>query len=126
MFQDATTPGRGRETHKQVDVRGPHGLSIQQLQDLASRPIVRDGIRRRLEAVERILPLLVRGDAAAQVAVVLVRVLLLVEPVGGGLPGVDDDAGDGRRGERVDDLAVHVCDDAVGGGVLDDGAAVGD
>jgi hypothetical protein len=114
------------ETYDQVNVSRAIWVSIQQLQNLASRTVIWDRIRRWLEAVEGIFAILVGGDSSSQVAVLLVWVLLLVEAVGGSLPGIDDDAWDWRAGQRINDFAVHVGDVSVSDGVFDDGAAVGD
>lgn len=114
------------ETYDQVDMSRAIWVPVQQLQDLARRTVIWDRIRRWLEAVEGILAILVGGHSSSQVAVLLVWVLLLVESVGGSLPGIDYNAWDWRAGQRINDLAVHIGDMSVIDGVFDDSAAVGD
>ena len=83
-------------------------MSIEQLQQLSGRSVVRDGIASRAQAVEIIVARCVGVEAAAEVHVWLVWVLLLVQAVGRRVPDVDFDVGDGLACVVVCDRAVHV------------------
>lgn len=108
-----------------VDVRRSHGMPVHELEQLVRRPISGQRVRRRVVAVEPVLPVLVGAELAAQViGRLVVRVLEVVLPVGAGLPDIEDGVGDGLAGQQVGDGAVHQRHLAVLVGVLDDGIAV--
>lgn len=107
-----------------MNVSRPHRVSVQQLQHLPGRAVVRNWIRRRPQAVQAVPTLFVRREPAPQVAVLLIRVLLLVQPVGTILPHVDHHTRDALAGHGVDAPAMHVGHLPVGGHGLDDGGAI--
>lgn len=108
-----------------MDVSGTHGVSVEGGEERTGGTVGRQGVGGGLVAVEPVLALLVAPELSAQVVGrLVVRVLEVVLAVGRGLPDVDDGAGDGLLGVEVGDDAVHEGDLAVGGRVLDDGAAV--
>ena len=84
-------------------------MSVQQLQQLSSRSVVRDGIAGGTQAVEVIVAGGVCVKAATKVHVWLLRVLLFVQAIRRCVPDIDLDVGDGFAGGVVCDCAVHVC-----------------
>jgi hypothetical protein len=62
-----------------MDVRGPEGVPVHQLQQFAGRTIGGDGIRCGSDAVKRVSAVRLRVELAAEVVVDLLVVLLLVE-----------------------------------------------
>lgn len=90
------------KTYNNVNVSRAERMTIHQLKKLASRTIVRNGIRRRTQAVKRVLSILIRLELAAQVKLNLLGVLLLVQPVRGSLPHLDR-----RTDKRLFCLEVH-------------------
>jgi len=96
-------------------------MPIHSLQQLPTRPILRQRIRRRPQTIQPILPILIRLKLSTQVVIALVlRVLEIVLPIAARLPHVEGHVGDGLLGYEVFDLAVHVGDGALMC-VLDDG-----
>ncbi len=69
------------------------------------------------------LALLIGAELAAEVVLALVGVLEIVLAVRRGLPDVEDSALNGGTSFHICEHAVHVCDFAVGVGVLDDAVA---
>lgn len=100
-------------------------VAVHQVQQLASGAVAGHGIGRRPQAVEAVAALGVRHELAAQVVLLLVRVLLLVQAVGGRLPSIDDSTSKGQAGVGAGDLAVHIGHNTVLGGVKGHGGAVG-
>lgn len=83
-----------------------------------------NGVLGGLQAVEVEISVLVGAELAAQVVAGLVLgVEDVVFAVSRGLPHVEDGVGDALARLGVDDAAVEVSQLAVGGHVLDDGAA---
>ena len=98
-------------------------MPIHSLQQLPTRPILRQRIRRRPQTIQPILPILIRLKLSTQVVIALVlRVLEIVLPIAARLPHVESHVGDGLLRDKVFDLAVHVGDGAFMR-VLDDGVA---
>lgn len=82
-------------------------MSIQRLQNLPSRPIERNGVRHRPQAVKVILSVLARGEPASEIHVRLVRILLLVQSIWRCMPDIHDRALDGLSSPEVRDSAMH-------------------
>lgn len=97
-----------------VDVRRSPWMTVQQLQKLPRRPIPRQRIRRRLQAVVVIVALRIRLELSAQVVgALVVGVLEVVLSIRRRLPDVDRGIDNGLLGIEVDDFAVHERDLAV-------------
>lgn len=92
----------------EMDVRGAHRVAIEELEEFPRGPIVGNRVGGRAQAVEAVFPIRARGEAPAEVEVHLRFVLLLVQPVWGGVPDVELGGGDGGVREVVLDEAVHV------------------
>lgn len=107
----------------EVNVGGPHGRAIHEIEKHTGRAVGGQRVRGRVVAVPVELALLVRSELAAEVVLTLVGVLEVILAVGGGLPDVKDRAGDGLAGLHVCQDTVHEGDLAVGVGVLDDAVA---
>lgn len=105
----------------QVDVSGPHGRAVHEVQQHPCGPVGGQRVRCGVVAVPPELAVFVGQELAAQVVVALVGVLEVVLAVGRGLPDVQHGPDDGLAGFHVGQSAVHVCHLAVGVGVLDDG-----
>jgi hypothetical protein len=112
-------------TYNQMNVCWPVWVAVEQIQQLASWSIERDGVGCWPNAVECIFTVLVRHKLASQVEVFLVRVLLLVVAVGRGLPDIDRGAYERLVGLRAHDLAEHVYRLGVGWGVVADVGTLG-
>ena len=97
-----------RRTDDKVDMCRAHGMSIEELEKFACGTVVGDGVGCGAQAVEAVLPVFARGEAAPQVKFHLILVLLLIEPVRGGMPDVELGVLDRLAGEVVFDNAVHV------------------
>jgi len=94
--------------NNEVNMRRPHWVTIEEIQKLSGRPVLRNWISSWPEAVEVVAALVVGVEAAAEVHVGLIGVLLFVQAVGGGVPDVDFDVGDGLSGRVIGYFAVHV------------------
>lgn len=105
-----------------VNVGGAHGVAVHEGEELPRGAVAGEGVGGGVEAVEPVLALLVGAELATEVVGGLVLgVLEVVLAVGGGLPDVEDGAGDGLAGDDVADHTVHLGDAAVGGNaVLED------
>lgn len=99
-------------------------MPIHQLQQLARRPIIRDGIRRRPQTIKVIPPLLISLELAPQVKLHLVGILLLVQPIRRGLPHFNRGTCKRLLRRKVHHTAVHEGHLAVGGLGDDDVGAV--
>ena len=97
-----------RRADDEVNVRRAHGVAVEQLEQLAGRAVIRDGVARRPQAVQRVFAVGAGVEAAAQVHVRLLRVLLLVQTVRGRVPDVEFGALDGLAADEVGDRAEHV------------------
>lgn len=108
-----------------VDVRGTHGVTVHEVEELEGWTVGGEGVGGGVQAVEPVLALLVGAELAAEVVVGLVLgVLEVVLAVGGRLPDVEDGVGDGLVRGHVPDHTVHERHLASGGNtILDDGAA---
>lgn len=107
----------------EVNVGGPHGRAIHEIEKHSGRTVGGQRVRGRAVAVPVELALLVRSELAAEVVLALVGVLEVVLAVGGGLPDVEDCADDGLSSLHVGQDTVHEGDLTVGVGVLDDAVA---
>lgn len=107
-----------------VDVSRTHGVAVHHLQELPRGAILRQAVGGGVQAVEPVLAILVGAELASQVVGGLVlRVLEVILAVGGGLPDVEDGAGDGLAGQKIGDCAVHLADAAGGCWGIDNDAA---
>lgn len=98
-------------------------MSVDALEQLPARPVLRKRVCRRPQAVQSVLSVRVCLELSTQVVVGLIRwVLEVVFAVGGSLPNVEGDVGDWVLGLEVADDAVHIRDNALVL-VLDDGLA---
>ena len=113
-----------RRCDDEMDVRGAHRVAIEELEEFSRGPVVGNGVWGGAQAVEAVFPVCARGEATAEVEIHLPFVLLLVQPVRGGVPDVELGVGDGGVGEVVLDKAVHVGVVAVGDVVHDAGVHV--
>ena len=105
LRDDRLAPGRRDD---EVDVPGPHRMAVQQAQQPARGSVQRDRVARGAQAVEGVISVFAGREAAAEVEVHLVLVLLLVEAVGRRVPHVQLGAFDRLVGEVVAHDAVHV------------------
>ena len=102
------TPSPRSTTYHQMNMRRPHRMPIQQPQQRPSRPIRRQRIRRRLEAIKPILPIFIRAEFPAQVVIsLIIRVLEVVLPVRRRLPYIHHRAGDSHARREVGHAPVH-------------------
>lgn len=97
-----------RRGDDKVDMRRPHRMTIEQLEQLARGPIIRDGIAGRPQTIQGVVTVGGRVEASAQVHIRLVGVLLLVEAVGRRVPDVELGAGDGLAADEVGHAPEHV------------------
>ena len=78
--QQADNQQLSREaTYNQMNMSWSVRVSIQQLQQLARRAVIRDGVRCRSQAIKRIFAVGIGDEFPAEVAVHLVLVLLLIQ-----------------------------------------------
>lgn len=103
--------GHAREVRMadhEMDVGGPHGVAVQQLQQQPGGTVRGQRVRGRPQDVEVVVAVLVGAELAAQVVGLLVLgVLEVVLAVGRGLPDVDHDVRDRFLGDKVGDSAAH-------------------
>lgn len=95
------------KTYNNVNVRRAERVTVHQLKNLASRTIVRNRIRRRTQAVKRVLSILIRLELAAQIELNLLGVLLLIQPVRRSLPHLNRRTDKRLLGLEVHDATVH-------------------
>jgi hypothetical protein len=95
-------------------------MAIHQLKKLASRTIVRNGVRRRTQTVKRVSAILVRLKLAAQVELNLLGILLLIQPVRRSLPHLNRRTDKRLLSLEVHDTAVHERHLRISGFRLDD------
>lgn len=108
-------------------MRRSEWMSIQQIQQFPSRPIIRHRIRSRSQAIEGVLPLRIRLELPSQVEVALRIILLLIQPISTRLPYIDPRIRHRFLGDGISDLAMHVGQLAVvGHGRHDVGVVVED
>jgi hypothetical protein len=99
-------------------------MPIQKIQQHPRRPIRRERIRRRLQTIKMILPLLIRSKLAPQIIIALVlRVLEIILPIRRGLPDIEDGIGDSLSCDEIRDGSVHARHQPVRRHVLDDAGA---
>ena len=113
-----------RRTDDEVDMCRTHGMPIEELEKFACGAVVGNRVGCRTQAVEAVFPVFARGEAAPQVELRLILVLLLIEPVRGGMPDIELGVLDRLAGEVVFDNAVHVGVVAVGD-IVHDGVVHG-
>ena len=111
LCNDRFTP---RRVDDEVDMCRTHGMPVEELEEFPCGAVVGDGVGCRAQAVEAVFPVFARGEAASQVEVHLILVLLLIEPVRSGMPDVELGVLDRLAGEVVFDDAIHVGVVAVG------------
>lgn len=104
----------------QVDVSGTHGGTVHEIEKDTGGTVGGQRVGSGVVAVPVVLALLVGAELATQVVLGLLRVLEIVQSVGGGLPDVKNGVLDGRASLHVLDDTVHVGDLTGGEGVLDD------
>lgn len=69
------------EAYDEMNVSRPHRMSIQQLQQLSSRAIVRNRITSRPQTIKIIFPILPRREPPPQIEIHLVFILLLIQSI---------------------------------------------
>ena len=100
-------------TYDEMNVSWSIWMSVQQLQNLASRSIEWDRIWRGSQTIERVLALLVCLELATKVLITLIVILLLIQAVRRCLPDVDHNTCQRLLGCGVHDCAMHECDFSV-------------
>lgn len=82
-------------------------MSIHQLKQFPSRPIIRNRILRRSQTIKVVLALLICLEFPTQIELLLLGILLLIQPIGRRLP--DLNGGSNKRLLRLEihHLAVH-------------------
>ncbi len=94
-----------RRRHNEVDVRRSHGVAVEHLQKPARGAVIGDGVGGGPEAIDAVSAIDAGNEAAPKVHVDLLVVLLLVQPVGSGVPDVQLGALDRRSGRGGEDAA---------------------
>jgi len=105
----------------QVNVSGTHGGTVHEVQQNTGGAISGQRVGSWVVAVPVELALLVGSELAAKVVLGLSGVLEIVLAVGGGLPDIQNSAGNGGTGLHISENTVHISDLTVGLGVLNDG-----
>lgn len=99
-------------------VLSPRDICLSQL------TVIRYRVRNRPDTIKAIVAIIVRRKLPPKVKLALLRVLLLVQPVGATLPDVNGSPGDGLPRGRVRDDAVHERDLPIRRQVLDDAGVI--
>lgn len=94
--------------NNEMDMSRAHGMPIEELQQSTGGTVKGNRVAGGTEAVEAVCAVPVGDEAAAEVHIDLLRVLLLIEAVGGGVPDVELGVGDGCLGASGDDAAGEV------------------
>lgn len=76
--------------------------------------IIRNRIRRRPQAVEAIPTLLIGLELPAEIKLLLLGILLLIQPIRASLPHLNSRPDERLLGRKVHDLPVHECHFAIG------------
>ena len=117
--------GEGVYTYDKVNMRRPVRMSIQRLQYLPRRPVIRNRIRHRSQAIKIILPITPRSKSPSKIHLRLRLILLLIQPIRRRMPDVQHSALNGLPRAEIRDSAVHPRPIARVFEALDDGVAHG-
>lgn len=99
-------------------------VTIQELEQLASWSVIRNGVWGWSQAVKGVFAVLVCDELPSKVAILLVLVLLLIQAVCGSLPDIDRCIGQGLLCFCTVDCAMHVHDLGIFGGIEGDSGAL--